>query len=115
MSKIIKVKEFKGRPPDYQKMYDRLQRLEKKSRAEIEANPWPVIEAIQQEVFHLRKVLERIRDVIQPVPIFVEPGVQKYPEHRDIREEAVTKLLKIEEIVFNELSHQADSKDSAPD
>jgi len=80
-----------------QRLTNRLQTLIEKQKQDIEANPWPTIERLQNEIFYLMELLLQVNVTVNPVEIHLESSYPIQPA--DIRQDAVQIVEEVRELL----------------
>ena len=98
--KVILFKNAERRQPSYPEMLAGLKKACRERVEEIRADPFPTIEALQEEVGRMHAIIECIKSIVWPVPVSID-GIVQYTEPIDPLVEAMEKLNQIEKILIN--------------
>lgn len=79
-------------------MYNKLTAMVAKNKKDVEENPWPLIEKLQDEIIVLRALLHSIEDVVYPpMQIHLETSYPIYAT--DYRVDAMKQVSKVKDIL----------------
>lgn len=74
------------------RQYARLYGIVERWKEEVEANPWPLLDQMNERMHRMERCIQEIAEAFDSSPAFIRDN--EVPENRDIREEAFERLQK---------------------
>lgn len=91
LNKVAQNKKEKER-------WARIKELIDKNRAQVEENPWPLIEQLQNDIINLYIIIMEIDSIVYPKITHLE---SEFPEYTDLRHEAMTMVAQIRGVLLH--------------
>lgn len=97
MAEIIDLKKA-ARNKKEKERWARIKEMVDRNRAEIEENPWPLIEQMQNDIVALHIILMEIDNIVYPKITHLE---SEFPEYTDLTHESINMVAQIRGLLFS--------------